>query len=55
MKTYYFEDLGTGEEFFVEAENKDEAFDKAEEYFTNVKCYGQVSEYVAEMMGLDTY
>ena len=51
-----------GEEFFVEIESlldeaKAKAIAYAKEIFPNVelKCYGRVSSYEAEMMGLDTY
>ena len=55
MKTWYFEEIETGEEFFVEAETKEEAKEKIKDYFEAVKCYGTVTEFEAEMMGLDTY
>ena len=51
-----------GEEFFVEIEStldeaKRKAIEYAKEIFPDVelKCYGRVSSYEAEMMGLDTY
>lgn len=48
-----------GEEFFTELENADKATHRAyaQEMFPNEKltCYGRVSAYEAEMMGLDTY
>ena len=48
-----------GEEFFTELENADAIEHKkyAKEIFPNEKltCYGLVSAFEAEMMGLDTY
>ena len=51
-----------GEEFFVEIESapdaaKQAAIERAAELFPDeeVKCYGRVSAFEAEMMGLDTY
>lgn len=62
MNTYWFEVVGEdsilcGEQFFVEADNYDEAHAIVNEYFPNeeIACYGKVSEYEAEMMGFDTY
>ena len=55
-KTYWFTDEESGEEFFVEAENKRVATAIAREYFGDeVKCHGAVSEEWAEMQGWDTY
>jgi len=47
-----------GEEFFVQIDGgKDDAYAYAHELFPNVqlKCYGKVSDFEAEYMGLDTY
>ena len=62
MNTYWFEVVGEdsilcGEQFFVEADDSDEAYEIVNEYFPNeeIACYGKVSEYEAEMMGFDTY
>jgi len=55
MKTWEFEDKVTGEPFFVESNTKEEAIQIAKNYFEKPKCYGEVSEYEAEMMGYDTY
>ena len=51
-----------GEEFFVEVnvtldKAKAEAMKQAKKIFPGEKitCYGRVSEFEAEMMGLDTY
>ena len=63
-KTYWFgiEDPDSelcGEEFFVELEDasKSDAIKYAKSIFPGerLKCYGEVSEVEAEMMGLDTY
>ena len=62
-RTYWFgiitegSDL-EGEEFFVEVEGKKpEAIAYAQSLFPNetLECFGRVSEYEAECMGLDTY
>ena len=61
--TFWFEVIGEdsdlcGEEFFVQVDGgKDEAYAYAHELFPNVrlKCYGRVSNFEAECMGLDTY
>ena len=68
IRTYWFgvvdEDSDLcGEEFFVEVDAGYEddplaiAWDIAAENFGDVKmkCYGCVSKFAAEMMGLDTY
>lgn len=62
MRNYWFSiddeysDLA-GEEFFVQCNNKEEAFEIVTENFPNekVKCYGWVDDDTAETMGLDTY
>ena len=53
--TYEFNDQSTGEDFFVEANTKEEAMKIAKQYFKKPKCYGTVTEEEAEMMGYDTY
>ncbi len=55
MRTFYFEDMVSGEEFFVEEITKEKAKAVAEEYFEQPHLYGEVSEEFAEWMGLDTY
>ena len=55
MRTFYFEDMVSGEEFFVEALTKEAAIDTALTYFEQPHLYGEVSEEFAEWMGLDTY
>lgn len=55
MYTYYFEDLETGENFFVECETIPKAIDIAETYFRRPRFLGIVSTEWAEIMGFDTY
>lgn len=62
MKTYWFEVIDEeselcGEEFFVESDCREMAWDIAVENFgmIKLKCHGVVSEYFAEEMGYDTY
>lgn len=55
MYTYYFEDLETGENFFVECETIPKAIDIAETYFQRPRFLGIVSTEWAEIMGFDTY
>ena len=55
MFTWIFDDKETGEEFFVEAEVREEAMKIAKEYFDNPQCYGTIPDYIAEAMGYDTY
>lgn len=63
-KTYWFAITGEysnlcGEEFLVELEDatKEDAVAYAQDIFPGeeLKCYGKVSAFEAEMMGLDTY
>ena len=62
VSTYWFEITGEesvlcGEEFFVEEANQRNAVEYARELFPGetIRCLGRVSQYEAEMMGLDTY
>ena len=56
MKTYWFKDEKTGEEFFVKQENKEKAFEVAKNFFGDeIKCFGRISEQEAEFYGYDTY
>lgn len=55
MYTYYFEDLETGENFFVECEKVSEAIDTAKTFFQRPRFLGIVSTEWAEIMGFDTY
>lgn len=52
---YYFWDRATGEDFFVIAEDEDEAMAIAQGYFEDPVFYYQVEEYEAEQSGLDIY
>ena len=61
-KTWWFEVTTEdselcGEQFFVEAPTGKEAYELAQHYFENEELafYGQVSQFEAEMWGLDTY
>lgn len=55
-KTFWFTDEESGEEFFVEAENRRVATAIAREYFGDeVTFHGVVSEEWAEAQGWDTY
>ena len=55
MNTYFFEDLATGEEFFVEADTLKNAQETANTYFEEPNLISKVTFEEAEMMGLDTY
>ena len=55
-KTFWFTDEESGDEFFVEAENKRVATAIAREYFGDeVKCHGTISREEADYWGYDTY
>lgn len=55
MKNYLMYDDETGEDFIVEAENEEKALEKANEYFAEPNVEQEISDFVAEMLGLDTY
>jgi hypothetical protein len=55
MKDYLFYDEDTGEEFIVETENKEKAYMIAYTYFKEPKFIDEISDFEAEMLGLDTY
>lgn len=55
MNTYFFEDLTTGEEFFVEADSLKDAQRIANTYFEEPNLISKVTSEEAEMMGFDTY
>lgn len=55
MKNYLMTDDVTGEDFIVEALNKEEAQRTAEMYFEAPKLDSEISDFEAEMLGLDTY
>jgi len=56
MKNWLFCDYASGEDFIVEAPTKEKAVDIAKEYFAD-PCGNpdEISDFEAEMMGLDTY
>jgi len=60
MENYWFVEHETGEEFFVQAKSRTEAFEIAkglewEDVEPDLECYGVVSDETADYMGLDTY
>lgn len=56
MKNYLYYDEVSGEEFIVEALNKEEAQRTAEMYFEAPKLEeSEISDLEAELFGLDTY
>ena len=56
MKNWLFCDYASGEDFIVEAPTKEKALETAKEYFAD-PCGNpdEISDFEAEMMGLDTY
>lgn len=55
MKNYLMTDDVTGEDFIVEARNKKEAKATADLYFEAPRIIDKISDFEAEMLGLDTY
>lgn len=62
MKNYWFEIIGEdseycGEEFLVQAESLTKAYEVVDDYFYDeeVKYLGTMSDFEAEISGLDTY
>lgn len=55
MKIYLFYDEITGEEFFVETDSKAKAILCARQYFEEPQFCREVTNWEAEMYGLDTY
>ena len=55
MKHYLFEDLESGEEFIVGACDLDEAKEIAADNFETPKFRYRMSEFEAEVSGLDEY
>ena len=53
--TYWFEDMASGEEFFVEEITRENAFKIAYQNFKEPHFIDTVTNEEAEMMGLDTY
>lgn len=54
-KHYLFVDLESGEEFIVGETNIDDAAEVAIEYFSSPVYQYEMSEFEAEMSGLDEY
>lgn len=55
MKNFYFIDNETGEDFIVEANDYHEAVNIASRYFDTPCFEREISNYEAEMLGVDTY
>lgn len=55
MKNFYFVDNETGEDFIVEAETLAKAMYIATAYFAEPQFLREISDYEAEMIGVDTY
>lgn len=55
MKNFYFVDNETGEDFIVEADTKHDAIHIAHVYFEEPQLLREISDYEAEMIGVDTY
>jgi hypothetical protein len=55
MMNYWFADEDSGEEFFVQEDDKDKAIRIAKEYFNQPILIDIVDDPTAEMAGLDTY
>lgn len=55
MKNYLFYDKVTGEEFLVNIDTKEKAIITARAYFQKPILIDVVTNFEAEMMGIDTY
>ena len=55
MKNFYFVDDATGEDFIVEADTLRDAIHIATTYFEEQQFLREISDYEAEMIGVDTY
>ena len=55
MKNFYFVDDETGEDFIVVADTLRDAIHIASTYFEEPQFLREISEYEAEMIGVDTY
>lgn len=55
MYDYLFQDMETGEEFFVERESKKEAIEVAEMYFEEPRLLMICTPEDADILGYDTY
>lgn len=55
MKHFLFTDYATGEEFIVGANDLEEAYELAKDYFIDPYYRCELTEMEAEMSGLDEY
>ena len=55
MKNFYFVDNETGEDFIVEDETLEQATYTAKKYFEDPQFVEELTDYEAEMTGVDTY
>ena len=55
IRNYLFHDKTSGEDFLVESLTEETAYIYAYQYFETPKLISEVSDFEAEMMGLDTY
>lgn len=55
MKHYLFNDLESGEDFIVGADTIIEAFGIANDYFEEPKYICELTDFEAELSGLDEY
>lgn len=55
MKNFYFVDNETGEDFIVEDETLEQATYTAKKYFEDPQFVEELTDYEAEMSGVDTY
>lgn len=55
MKNFYFVDNATDEDFIVEADTLRDAIHIASIYFEDPQFLREISDYEAEMIGVDTY
>ena len=55
MLNFYFVDDATGEDFIVEADTLRDAIHIASAYFEDPQFLREISDYEAEMIGVDTY
>ena len=55
MLNYWFMDIDTCEDFFVQADTLEEATQTAKTYFPKSKFFCTVDDEEAEMWGFDTY
>lgn len=55
FKNYFFTDVATGEDFIVYASSISNAVHIANEIFDAPKLLGTITDYEAEIMGIDVY